>query len=817
MHTECMAQQMLKEFKAQENERNAKAAEEKRKRREEYDIGWKAEHIPRNAACAEKLSSSTVPQGLCCLVYDQGSGTVSPAATVEPQAAVNLNYLSTALEVRRRENREPLFSLDPVEGGEARDAMQVKRFEPAWLAGTDVGEVLFQSDYHLKELSMGEYEQPVLGMKSCFDYSEVEEQSREWKAREWFVVREAEVNFTDSNVVVPSVKMGVEAREQIKGENGLEDVPITRPDHPLVKYAEAFTHNFDLIAERKSVVYHLRELAKATILAKFILDAELFLDESWLSLAEQAKDTGFKEIPQLWNERAYSQIRVQDGALVHQEKGDGRGSMYGVYGGVEFGVERFQLSRPGRIAPPTASGMVVHKPGAVSFGLERFRIARPKRAVSVSAPTPVSVPAAVVSAAVSAPPSAAVVESRPPREFVPTHEVPVVRSSRPRSAVPSAVSRVAVSRPSAVRAVEPMAAQPLTAIVASRLVQRASLVQRPGIFQRPSLQGVDLALDQFNLSEAGHVDGAKGSWGANTENLDACVAIGGAFWKGLEGGSAMAFKEEDKTLLKDIFNPHLSDRREEGDAFVPPDRSQSCLLSLRELLAEEGRVREQRTQHFLSKDFVIDEPGPLFPSSWKNTMSIERKAASDKAREMLHARPDYKAEASMFDEVLKSAVPVFDKTTEDGSRFRIYKIGSLEVRTTQPHETKEAVGVVFSVHARAQGAQHAEAHEQVIKAMQYVERAGSSQCRYYVLLETEEGHSILTEKLADGTVAWEESPQDLADRCSLAKVLRTAECRGAGVCVGDMQSFKSGGAPRGASNKRYADIAFAQAAGESTN
>ena len=51
---------------------------------------------------------------------------------------------------------------------------KTKVFVPEWLAGTSVGDVLFQSDYHLKELSMGEYDQPVVGMKSCFDFSEME-------------------------------------------------------------------------------------------------------------------------------------------------------------------------------------------------------------------------------------------------------------------------------------------------------------------------------------------------------------------------------------------------------------------------------------------------------------------------------------------------------------------------------------------------------------------------------------------------------------------------------------------------------------------
>merc|ERR1719201_1839562 len=103
---------------------------------------------------------------------------------------------------------------------------------------------------------MGEYEQPVIGMKSCFDFSEIESQLV-WNAREWFVIRKAEMQVSDAQMLIPMVKMGVEAREQSVEGSGLADKPVTSPDHPMVLYADAFTKNFDLIAERKSVIYHL--------------------------------------------------------------------------------------------------------------------------------------------------------------------------------------------------------------------------------------------------------------------------------------------------------------------------------------------------------------------------------------------------------------------------------------------------------------------------------------------------------------------------------------------------------------------------------
>merc|ERR1719456_1920771 len=124
-------------------------------------------------------------------------------------------------------------------------------------------------------------------MKNVFD--SLEGFDSQWSAREWFVVRKAEIQMSEDGTITPMCKMGVEAREQLKGGAGLEDAKITRPDHPLVKYAEEFTRNFDLIAERKSVIFHLRELAKASVLAKYLLDAEVCMDDAWFNLASSTK------------------------------------------------------------------------------------------------------------------------------------------------------------------------------------------------------------------------------------------------------------------------------------------------------------------------------------------------------------------------------------------------------------------------------------------------------------------------------------------------------------------------------------------------
>jgi len=690
LHGECKAQQLLRYTQRAEREREAAKAATKRERREEFDIGWKHQRIPSNAGSAARLSCP-VPQGMCCLVFHEGSRSVSLASTIEPAAAVNLDYLSTALAVRRRENREPLFSLDPADAGseffDPKQSMQVKRFEPAWLAGTNVGEVLFQSDYHLKELSMGEYEQPIVGMKSCHDLSTAD--GPEWSAREWFVVRKAEVQMSGDNVLMPYVKMGVEAREQIISECGLEDVRTTKPNHPLVKYAEMFTHNFDLIAERKSVVFHLRELAKASILAKFLLEADIDLDDSWFAMADNATEACCLEIPQLWNDRSHSQIQVQDGRIVNADTST---SSQSLYGGVQFGLDKFQLAgarQPARM---------------MSAGLAARQFVQPARHLSAT----------------------------------------------------------------------------LSAGLATRQFQRSF---GPMGVQPARVAGVDLNLDEFNLSAPTDVDICV--------QLDIGADMSGAFWSNLSHEAPSMFSEDDKRLLRSVFNPSLSDRRDEGNRFIPPDTSFAYVQKLRALVQEEEAVQQQRKDHFFSKLFSHENPGSLFPSSWGSSVEILRQDATMKQGCHLHPILDYKAKSLAWDHALKSAVPVFDKTTENGTRFRIYQFGSMEVRTTQELDGTETIGVVFSSRVSKEGSENDQRgvkdNERIVKVSEYVEKSeGVPRC--YVVLETDQKSVILTEELPDGTVKREHNPKDLDERNSLAKLVRhTPDCSAFNITVNDIK------------------------------
>jgi len=321
-------------------------------------------------------------------------------------------------------------------------------------------------------------------------------------------------------------------------------------------------------------------------------------------------------------------------------------------------------------------------------------------------------------------------------------------------------------------------------------------------------RGVDLNLDEFNLSAPVKrpMEALGGSWISESN-----VALGDAFWANLDSGSDV-FTEGDKDLLKKLFNASLSDRRMEGNRFTAPDASFSHVEKLRSLVKEEEVVQQLRKEIFLSSKFVKEAPGPMFPSSW--TDSIEIAKEKKQAHSMFHS-VDFKNHSTVLEQALKSTEPAFEKSTEEGTKFRVYTFGCMEVRTTQENGRKEIIGSVFSIRAHSKaGISQTDSEDKLVKVTEYVENAAQSR-RSFVVLKTESGSSIVIEKLMDGTVTWQDNSTDLEDRISLAKVVRSDDCR-IGVTVGDMMAYQINNMESGSSQskcKQFASGAYNLACG----
>jgi len=353
----------------------------------------------------------------------------------------------------------------------------------------------------------------------------------------------------------------------------------------------------------------------------------------------------------------------------------------------------------------------------------------------------------------------------------------------------------------------PVVTTPVTDHMPMRRLMPSSILTRA--MEREELQGVDLRLDAFDLSAPKKVL-LESEYGSIVRPLDECVAVGDLFWKSISDDSQM-LQDSDKQFLHDIFNPTMSDRRGEGDCFVPPDASPSYVAKLRSLVKDEEAVRMQRREHFFSLNFSTSDPGLLFPSSWRPGFEVARGRSAGEVPEessqgALHSRPDF-INLPYWEHVLDGTEADFDKSSEEGLRFRVYHLGSLEIRTIQGLGDSEVVGAVFSTqpHARVTRSKKLSANDKVVKALLYIE-AGHLESilvdgvkksatnaglfrHYYTVLETQEGNKVVTEQLASGRTTWQVNPEDLEYRNSFAKVIRKMDCN-AGIRVRDLKDHQ---------------------------
>merc|ERR1712084_185982 len=94
-------------------------------------------------------------------------------------------------------------------------------------------------------------------------------------------------------------------------------------------------------------------------------------------------------------------------------------------------------------------------------------------------------------------------------------------------------------------------------------------------------RGVDLDLGQFDLSTLTDVSTGE-------VHREQNVAVSELFWSSIDDEMNKVFSEDDAQLLRAIFNSALSDRRDEGELFAPPDVRPDYVQRLRRLVTEEG-------------------------------------------------------------------------------------------------------------------------------------------------------------------------------------------------------------------------------------
>lgn len=354
-------------------------------------------------------------------------------------------------------------------------------------------------------------------------------------------------------------------------------------------------------------------------------------------------------------------------------------------------------------------------------------------------------------------------------------------------------------------------------LTGARFPARASLGQ---------FRGVDLHLGALPVVDSHRRLAGDGA-------LDSCPTFDSTFWQHVDGAAEVksGLNATQKSLLQAVYNPSLCDRREEGELFMPPDTTIEYARKLKGMVDTEKHVMTDRKEHFFSTSFVPgktvvpDKIGSDFPSAWATVVEIANGYEFDedkpKCPVTLHPRPDYKAKAAaLLRDAMQSTTPTFEKSTEDGTVFRIYRFGSLEVRTTQDPNGQEEVGVVYS-HQAPTASKAVEDTEKIEKVVLYAERDLKREGghRFYILIETNEGSLIVTEQLLDGNVTWEENPADVGSRNSMAKVIKAADCGDEHLTVQAIRKHhitRTRSAKSAQSRARYAEQTFDLCIGKAT-
>jgi len=221
-----------------------------------------------------------------------------------------LEHLAVALLITYSTNNqyEPSFSLDPWEQTNPSGPYMRKVYYPdeflheQLLQGTTFGEIMFEADWILKQLSLGlsvEQIEPVLKTQpmiypnnSCRTYgikslpeisleqaSEADISStwhRLWIVNEVILSTESsfedKTNTTGSCLVFGNIKMNVKAKHMIvNSQSGqLEDAPDTDEQTAAHTFAAMMGNNYDFIANHFPILKQLKELTKCVALAKWL-------------------------------------------------------------------------------------------------------------------------------------------------------------------------------------------------------------------------------------------------------------------------------------------------------------------------------------------------------------------------------------------------------------------------------------------------------------------------------------------------------------------------------------------------------------------
>eukprot|EP00435_Cladocopium_sp_Y103_P062624 s134_g24.t1 len=212
-------------------------------------------------------------------------------------AQLSMHDVAVILKIEFFNQGRAEFSLDAFDPSEPfgefqkKDGRSKKRvFRPQFLAGTDVGELLFRADVLLKRLSLGLEVPHLPGWRSPLDFGEAIHD----KHRLWIVPLEAHPQVVkDSadpslNFVLPGkVKLAVLAcalNVDPNSETGLVDCPVTDPQDPACLMALQCSVRMDELIEYYPTLKRLHGVYQTLTMFRMMKQMGATVDYSWVEL-----------------------------------------------------------------------------------------------------------------------------------------------------------------------------------------------------------------------------------------------------------------------------------------------------------------------------------------------------------------------------------------------------------------------------------------------------------------------------------------------------------------------------------------------------
>ncbi|CAD8099758.1 unnamed protein product [Paramecium sonneborni] len=174
------------------------------------------------------------------------------------------------------------FSLEPEENDqEMNQPFQQKIYFPQYLEGTTVGEVLYQADFLLKQMSLGiEVLQREPLQTRPFEYGNLDIQplyklDPEYFARLFLKIGKLKLNIIEDKhnhihkLVIEKIDMAVDAK--VVNEQ-LQDEVIQDENNGAYRFAKQFAKIYDSIGEKYPVLFRLRQVLMANYLAKYMFE-----------------------------------------------------------------------------------------------------------------------------------------------------------------------------------------------------------------------------------------------------------------------------------------------------------------------------------------------------------------------------------------------------------------------------------------------------------------------------------------------------------------------------------------------------------------